>query len=59
MTPEHRELLAAEGGRERAHVSRHTYSLAEFGLSADVMCEELADLFERYHWGDEAPPKRR
>jgi hypothetical protein len=50
MTEEYREILAGEGKREREHTTRHTYSLEEFGLEADAIRRELADLFERFQW---------
>jgi hypothetical protein len=67
MSEEYRRLLAAEGRRERSHVSGHSYSLAEFGLEADEIHRRLSDLFERYQWsagpaagtGDGAPAEAR
>ena len=50
MSDAFREKLAAEGKRERAHETRHSYSLEEFGLEPDSIREELGDLFERFHW---------
>jgi hypothetical protein len=46
----YREVLSSEGKRARRHVSDHAYSLAEFGLEADVIQTRLADLFERFAW---------
>ena len=46
----YREVLSTEGKRARRHVSDHAYSLAEFGLEADVIQTRLADLFERFAW---------
>jgi len=57
MTAEFRERLAGEGRRERAHQTRHTYSLEEFGLESTSIRDELSDLFERFQWeADDAPP---
>ena len=50
MSDAFREKLAAEGKRERAHETRHSYSLEEFGLEPDSIREELGDLFERFQW---------
>ncbi len=54
MEPGFRARLAEEGGRARQHVSRHAYSLAEFGLDAGEIRERLGDLFERYGWDEDA-----
>ena len=57
MSDEYREILAGEGKRERSHSTRHTYSLEEFGLEADAIHTQLADLFERFRWDEaETPP---
>ena len=50
LTPEYREVLLAEGKRARKHATSHSYSLAEFGLEADAIRTQLADLFERFGW---------
>lgn len=50
MSDAFREKLAAAGKRERAHETRHSYSLEEFGLEPDSIREELGDLFERFQW---------
>jgi hypothetical protein len=50
LSDDFRELLAGEGKRERVHKTRHSYSLAEFGLEGDAIREQLADLFERFQW---------
>jgi hypothetical protein len=52
ITPEFREVLVAEGKRARGHKSGHSYSLAEFGLEADAIRTQLADLFERFRWDE-------
>jgi hypothetical protein len=54
ITPEFRDVLVAEGKRAREHRSGHSYSLAEFGLDADEIRRQLADLFERFGWDEEA-----
>ena len=59
ISPEYREILLAEGKRARRHETSHTYSLEEFGLEADEIRVQLADLFEEFGWddaGSEAPP---
>ncbi len=50
MTDAFREQLASEGKQERKHKTQHSYSLEEFGLEADAIRTELADLFERFQW---------
>ncbi|NNL64807.1 MAG: hypothetical protein HKP30_01060, partial [Myxococcales bacterium] len=55
--PAFRERLRAAGRRAQQHRSGHAYSLAEFGLDADAIHSELADLFERFGW-DAAPDAR-
>ena len=50
MTSEFREQLAQQGGREREHKTRHTYSLEEFGLEPEAIRTNLAELFERFGW---------
>ena len=45
-----REKLAGESKREASHKPSHAYSLEEFGLEADAIQTELADLFERFQW---------
>ena len=49
-----REFLAQQGKREKKHDGKHEYSLAQYGLEADAIHEELAPLFERFGW-DAAP----
>jgi hypothetical protein len=46
-------VLLREQERARAHETTHAYSLEEFGLSGDEIHAALADLFERYHWGED------
>ena len=54
ITPEFHDVLVAEGKRAREHKSGHSYSLAEFGLEADEIRTQLADLFERFGWDEGA-----
>ena len=49
------EVLSAEEQRAKSHETTHTYSLAEFGLKGDEIHAELADLFARYGWDQDAP----
>jgi hypothetical protein len=54
-------LLDEEQKRARRHESGHSYSLEEFGLDADAIERELAELFERHRWkpaGSEAHAAR-
>jgi hypothetical protein len=50
MSDAYRDLLASEGKRARARKNRHVYSLSQFGLEPEAIHEELATLFERFHW---------
>ena len=50
MSGEYREWLAGQAKREREHKSKHTYSLEEFGLEAEAIRKNLAELFERFGW---------
>lgn len=54
MTLAFREALGAERRRSASHVSRHSYSLDDFGLERGEIRRRLADLFERFGW--EGPP---
>ena len=56
LTPAYERVLGEEAQKARRHETSHAYDLAEFGLSADAIRAELADLFDRFHW-DEALPK--
>ena len=56
MTPEYAQILVGEERKARQHETTHAYDLAEFGLRADAIRAELADLFERFHWDE--PPAR-
>ena len=57
MTPAYAEILAGEERKARAHETTHAYALAEFGLRAETIRAELADLFERFAWQE--PPARQ
>jgi hypothetical protein len=50
-------VLEAEQKRARRHETSHRYSLEEFGLESTAIRSRLADLFERYGWDEEAPPR--
>ncbi len=56
LTPSYREALQSEGKQARQHETSHTYSLEEFGLQADAIHSELADLFERFGWDETRGP---
>lgn len=55
MTPGYEAVLDAEERRAREHETTHRYDLAEFGLRANTIRRELADLFARFHWQEPAP----
>ncbi len=55
ISTQYREVLLAEGKRARKHETSHRYSLEEYGLGADEIRVELADLFDRFQW-DKSPP---
>jgi len=50
ITPAYERALIEHEKRAKAHETTHRYSLAEFGLDANVIHERLAELFERYGW---------
>ena len=54
LSPGYREVLLGESKRAREHSSAHRYSLEEFGLEANTIRSELADLFDRFGWEEEA-----
>jgi len=56
VTRDFAAALDEEQTRAREHVTKHRYSLEEFGLRADEIRERLAPLFERFGW-DEPPPR--
>lgn len=53
VTDAYREVLLAAGKKARKHVTKHSYSLDEFGLDANAIHNQLADLFERFGWDAE------
>ena len=53
LTPAFAAVLDQEQARAKKHESGHRYSLAEFGLDESAIEQELAELFERYRWGQE------
>jgi len=55
LTPGFAAVLDGEQARAKKHETGHSYSLAEFGLDADAIEHELAELFERYHWSTGSP----
>ncbi len=50
VTPEFAAVLAAEDARARKHETSHRYSLAEFGLSAEMLRERLGALYAEFGW---------
>jgi hypothetical protein len=54
LSPGYREVLLDEGKRASKHKSGHRYSLEEFGLEANAIRSELAELFDRFGWEGEA-----
>ena len=50
MSDTFRATLNQEGPREKKHNTTFRYSLEEFGLEADLLEREFADLFERFGW---------
>jgi hypothetical protein len=44
--------LQEEQAHSRAHRADHVYGLEEFGLEHERIRSQLADLFERFGWGD-------
>jgi len=57
MTPDYAAILDEEQARARKHESGHSYSLEEFGLDQDAIERELAELFQRYGWGEGRPAR--
>jgi hypothetical protein len=55
VSPAYARVLDEEQARARKHESGHSYSLDEFGLDKDAIEQELAELFERYHWHEGRP----
>jgi hypothetical protein len=50
VSPEFAKTLAGEEQRARKHETKHSYSLAEFGLGKNTLQERLAPLFEEFGW---------
>lgn len=48
LTPDYQKVLEAEAERARNYKSRHTYSLAQSGLSPDRIREDYRDILERF-----------
>ncbi len=55
VTKDFAAALDEEQARAREHVTRHRYSLEEFGLREGEIRERLAPLFERFGWDAPAP----
>ncbi len=49
--------LRDEQTRSRDHRADHVYGLEEFGLERNRIRSQLADLFERFGWGDSPAPR--
>ncbi len=48
MSLEYREILRQEARKARKYKSKHSYSLEEYGLTKEMVYEELKDVFEEY-----------
>lgn len=48
MSREYRALLMAEAEKARHYISKHKYSLEEYGLTEEKVYEELKAVFEEY-----------
>jgi hypothetical protein len=48
MGDEYRAVLAEETERARQYKSKHTYTLEEYGLTKQMVYEELKEVFEEY-----------
>ncbi len=55
MNPEYARQLDAEQAKIRAYKSAHTYSLADYDLSAEGLFEDFRDVFEHYGFSREYP----
>jgi hypothetical protein len=53
LSPAAEKGLAEEEARSRSYRAEHVYTLGEFGLERSEIRSRLADLFERYGWGEE------
>ena len=58
ISPEYEAILLEEANKAKGYKSKHSYSLEEFGLSAERVREELPEVFERFGWDPiaTAPP---
>lgn len=56
VSPAFAAILEEQEAKSRSHEATYRYSLDEFGLRADEIRTELADLFERYGWGSDLEP---
>jgi hypothetical protein len=45
---EYRAVLAEETEKARQYKSKHTYTLEEYGLTKQMVYEELQEVFEEY-----------
>ena len=54
LSPGYHQVLLGESKRAREHKSGHRYSLEEFGLKAEAIRSELAELFDRFGWEEDA-----
>lgn len=52
VSPQLDAILLREQEKARAHETTHAYSLEEFGLNGAEIHSALADLFDRYRWGE-------
>lgn len=52
MSENYRQTLLAQSAKQKKHKTKFRYSLEEFGLDADWLENEFADLFERFGWAD-------
>ena len=51
-----REALVHANGRQRDFASNHRYSLEEFGLTKEWICDELGELLSYYRLNGRQPP---
>lgn len=55
MTPEYAAILEEEENRTRKHKTEHRYTLDEFGIDANDLRDELAELFDQFGWENQTP----
>ena len=48
MTEEYRTILEAEAEKARSYKSGHKYSLEDYGLSKEMVYQELKEVFAEY-----------